>query len=194
MMKKITPDTLEAIIEHTEAMHKQTAVLLNVSLELDQAYAENKHKDELISQLSDDMEKATDQIKDLKTTLSEEQNDNSEKEEEIQKLKSTAEELLHDIKERDETIAKLTGKNDDILELDKFAHNNKFTVIKSSDLVEFLSTNEQKVLAGMLNTIAEGREASGRQPHNQYLVINVDESYAHQVAHIMKSYSHYDCD
>lgn len=194
MMKKITPDTLEAVIEHTEAMHKQTGVLLNVSLELDQVYAESKHKDELISQLSDDIEKATEQIKDLKTTLSEEQDDNSEKEEEIQKLKSTTEDLLHDIKERDETIAKLTGKNDDILELDKFANNNMFTIIKSSDLVEFLSTNEQKVLAGMLDTIAEGREASGRQAHNQYLVINVDESYAHQVAHIMKSYNHYDCD
>lgn len=188
MMKKITPDTLEAIIEHTEAMHKQTGVLLNVSLELDQVYAENKHKDELISQLSDDIEKATDQINDLKTSLSEEQNDNSEKEEEIQKLKSTTEELLHDIKERDETIAKLTGNKNEPINFDEFA--KKFITIKSSDVIEFLPEEDQKKLGQLLDIIAEGRKEAGKQAHNQYLTINVDEAYSNQVANMMKAHNH----
>ncbi|UYX56065.1 hypothetical protein M3Y14_34350 (plasmid) [Bacillus thuringiensis] len=188
MMKKITPDTLEAIIEHTEAMHKQTEILLNVSLELDQVYAENKHKDELITQLSDDVEKATDQIKDLKTTLSEEQDDNSEKEEEIQKLKSTTEDFLHDIKERDETIAKLNGNKGEPVNFEEFA--KKFITIKSSDVIEFLPEEDQNKLRQLLDIIAEGRQEAGKQAHNQYLTINVDESYSNQVANIMKAYNH----
>lgn len=184
MMKKVRPDTLEAIIEHAETMHKQSGVLLNVSLELDQVYEENKHKDELISKLSEDIQEATDQINRMKVALSEEQNDNTEKETEIQKLKANIEELLHDVKERDKMIAKLTGNSSEELDMDGYV--NKFIVIKSSDAYEHLSESQQITLREIMGSLEENQSEK-----KHYLVINTDEPYASEVARFMRANGHW---
>ena len=76
----------------------------------------------------------------------------------------------------------------DFLEGGKF---NKFVVIKQDDIREYLTEIGQSRLQDMLKYIGSMRKQEGKNPHNQYLVINIDEPYAHEIVNILKKNGHW---
>lgn len=89
----------------------------------------------------------------------------------------------------------------DILELDpepafdgtpKEGWRRKFTVINERDVRRYLTDDERHMLdhtVGKLqDRISEQREYDGKEPHNNYLVINMDEPYTDEVIAILKKH------
>lgn len=70
----------------------------------------------------------------------------------------------------------------------------RYTIINERDKRKYLTDSEQAELGQMLHyflgKISEGRAVAGKEPFNNYLVINTDEPYANQVAAIMKANGH----
>ena len=56
-----------------------------------------------------------------------------------------------------------------------------YVVLKVSDAKAYLSSEDCRILDGFLAKIEKGREAAGKNPHNEYYVCNVDEPYAADV-------------
>lgn len=54
-------------------------------------------------------------------------------------------------------------------------------VFKKEDALKYLAEPELKSLEHILNTIAKGRAAEGKNPSNEYYICNVDEPYAEMV-------------
>lgn len=69
---------------------------------------------------------------------------------------------------------------------------NKFCgVIKHEDAVKYLNDKDKGDFNYLCNKIEMGRRRDGKRPVNAYLIINVDEPYAEEVAGIMKSNGHW---
>lgn len=54
-------------------------------------------------------------------------------------------------------------------------------VIKKEDALKYLPEPAFQSLCQMLNIIAEGRNADGKKPVNEYYICNIDEPYAEMV-------------
>jgi hypothetical protein len=67
----------------------------------------------------------------------------------------------------------------------------KHVVIKIEDLKYINSPFKIAMLGNDLDDITKGREAEGKNPVNEYLVINTDEPYAQEVIEIMKRNGHW---
>ena len=66
---------------------------------------------------------------------------------------------------------------------------NKFCgVFKHEDAVKYLNDDDKAAFNYLCHKIEMGRKKDGKIPVNAYLVINVDESYAEEVAKILKHY------
>lgn len=57
----------------------------------------------------------------------------------------------------------------------------KYLIIKVADALDYLNEAEIGQLEHILGTISKGREKDGKNPDNEYLVVNRDEKYADQV-------------
>jgi len=68
---------------------------------------------------------------------------------------------------------------------------NKFTVVKNQDIQGLLEPAEQWEMQRMLRKIDDARFRRGKNI-NVYMVINIDEPYAPEVAGIMKGHGHWD--
>jgi len=68
---------------------------------------------------------------------------------------------------------------------------NKFTVVKNQDIQELLEPAEQCEMQRMLRKIDDARFRRGKNI-NVYLVVNIDEPYAPEVAEIMKDHGHWE--
>ncbi|WP_059048703.1 hypothetical protein [Paenibacillus senegalimassiliensis] len=64
-------------------------------------------------------------------------------------------------------------------------------VIKREDAVKYLNDKEKYDFHCLCNKIEMGRKRDGKHPVNAYLVINVDEPYAKEVADILKRHGHW---
>lgn len=71
------------------------------------------------------------------------------------------------------------------------AFDNKFGLFKIEDAKKYLTSEEKDQLADIMQTIRMHRILDGKDPDKHYLVINVNEPYAGQVAEIMKQHGHY---
>jgi len=67
----------------------------------------------------------------------------------------------------------------------------KFTVIKNTDVAEYLNQKEIQMLVKPITKIEDCRIADGKRPSNIYLVINTDEPYADEVIEILKRNGHW---
>lgn len=78
------------------------------------------------------------------------------------------------------------------MKLDELGGKKKFVVIKIQDLIKYVkSPFKIAMLDNDLKDIREGREADGKKPVNEYLVINLDEPYAPEIIQIMKRNGHW---
>ena len=69
---------------------------------------------------------------------------------------------------------------------------NKFCgVIKHEDAVKYLNDEEKADFNYLCNKIERGRDKDGKRPVNAYIVVNVDEPYAEEVAAILKRHGHW---
>lgn len=66
-----------------------------------------------------------------------------------------------------------------------YKFNDKFIVIKREDAVKHLSDSEQEHLWYLLQKIGNSRKADGKNNFNDYLVVNIDEDYADEIANII---------
>ncbi|MEE4580558.1 hypothetical protein V2V06_21205 [Paenibacillus polymyxa] len=70
---------------------------------------------------------------------------------------------------------------------------NKFCgVIKHEDAVKYLNDKDKAYFNYLCHKIECGRKNDGKLPVNAYLVINVDEPYAEEVAEILKRHGHWE--
>jgi hypothetical protein len=74
---------------------------------------------------------------------------------------------------------------------DTIEFERKYFVIKIDDANKYLNDGYRFLLADCLIRIEEGRRKDGKKTMNNYLVINTDESYASEIAEIMKTHGHY---
>lgn len=69
-----------------------------------------------------------------------------------------------------------------------------YTVINERDLEKYVDKSTQYSFASVLDDICEqieaGRVVDGKEPYNNYLVINLDEPYIDEVIDIMKRNGH----
>ncbi len=63
----------------------------------------------------------------------------------------------------------------------------KFLVIKVADVMDKLTQEQQNTLQATLDVIYTKKVENGENTENRYLVVNVDESYAEEVASVMKA-------
>lgn len=74
----------------------------------------------------------------------------------------------------------------------KNGSKRKFIVIKIDDLLKYVnSVFKLAMLDNDLHDIQTGRQADGKDPVPEYIVINTDEPYAPEVIEIMKRYGHW---
>lgn len=66
----------------------------------------------------------------------------------------------------------------------------KFVVVKHEDMNRYLIGEDLERFKELLGVIEFGRLVDGK-PLNTYLVVNIDETYAPQVAQIMKDNGHW---
>lgn len=78
------------------------------------------------------------------------------------------------------------------MELRNLGGKKKFVVMKIEDLIKYVkSPFKLAMLDNDLEDIKKGREADGKKPVNEYLVINLDEPYAPEVIDILKKNGHW---
>lgn len=69
---------------------------------------------------------------------------------------------------------------------------NKFCgVIKHDDAVKYLNDKDKADFNYLCNKVEMGRSRDGKRPVNAYLIVNVDEPYAEEVAAILKRNGHW---
>lgn len=68
---------------------------------------------------------------------------------------------------------------------------SKFTVIKNSDIDNYLAVKDAKELKALIRRLAVSRKCNSGKKDNSYLVINMDEPYTQEVSEIMKGYGHH---
>ena len=68
---------------------------------------------------------------------------------------------------------------------------DKYLVLKHSDIEKYLDDSQQKTLLKCIYAIAKGRINDDKPDFNEYLIINTDEPYIGEVAKIMKEHGHY---
>lgn len=77
----------------------------------------------------------------------------------------------------------------------KEGFKRRFTIINESDFEKYVpeSCKEsfQKEFDRVATCIEDGRIADGKQPYNNYLIINLDEPYTDQIIEIMKRHGHW---
>lgn len=71
-----------------------------------------------------------------------------------------------------------------------YRFDNKYLVVKRDDIEYLLDEDDTAELKRMLADIDRQRHAIGKKD-NAYLVINIDEPYAPEVARIMEEHGHY---
>lgn len=69
--------------------------------------------------------------------------------------------------------------------------DQKFLVLKNDDIDAFIHPARQGEFNRLLSGIDMGRRVQGKAGQNDYLVINLDESYAGEVIEIMKRHGHW---
>lgn len=75
----------------------------------------------------------------------------------------------------------------------KCGAKRKYIVIKIEDLLKYInSIFKLAMLDNDLKDIEDGRRADGKNPCNEYIVINTDEPYANEVIEILKKYGHWE--
>lgn len=78
------------------------------------------------------------------------------------------------------------------MKLSELGGKNKYVVMKIEDLIKYVKAPVKlALLDNDLDDIRTGREADGKKPVNEYLVINLDEPYAEEVIEIMKRHGHW---
>lgn len=70
--------------------------------------------------------------------------------------------------------------------------NDKFVVIKRSDIDKYLTDTSKDIFNYHLQEIEMGRMNDDKTPFNFYLVINQNEPYANEVMEIMKRHGHWE--
>lgn len=72
----------------------------------------------------------------------------------------------------------------------------KYTIINLNDLDKYIDSFTQQDLAIILDkvqgNIEHGREQDGKEPFNNYIVINIDEPYIKDVVAILEDNGHWD--
>ena len=72
----------------------------------------------------------------------------------------------------------------------------KYTIINLKDLEKYVGIGAQQDLAVILDhvqgNIEHGREEDGKNPFNNYIVINIDEPYINDVVAVLESNGHWD--
>lgn len=68
---------------------------------------------------------------------------------------------------------------------------HKFVVLKIDDVNKYCSSLGRDRLTASMLEIKTGRMQHGKNPDNQYLVINTDEPYADEVIEILKRHGHW---
>ena len=72
----------------------------------------------------------------------------------------------------------------------------RFTVINEKDRTKYLTTEENEkfetALFHYLGKIKEGRAKDGKEPFNNYIVMNLDEPYIDEMIAVMKRNGHWD--
>lgn len=71
----------------------------------------------------------------------------------------------------------------------------KYTVINERDVKKYSSEKWINKMNSSINNVLDdveaGRTADGKEPFNNYIVINIDEPYVQEVIEIMKRYGHW---
>ncbi|MGN8227361.1 hypothetical protein [Paenibacillus polymyxa] len=67
----------------------------------------------------------------------------------------------------------------------------RFTVIKNEDAEKYLDDRDKSELSRILWKIQELRHLNGKPALNTYLVVNIDETYAADIVHIMQANNHW---
>ena len=69
----------------------------------------------------------------------------------------------------------------------KFKRYNKYLVLKISDLEQYLSREDHKMLALIVEKVRQNRILKGKKIH-QYIVVNQELPYAEQVWKLIQDY------
>jgi len=71
----------------------------------------------------------------------------------------------------------------------------RFTVINERDFRQYVPALLREEFRVKLNQVADwienGRKMDGKPPFNNYIVINTDEPYAHEIVEILKKNGHW---
>lgn len=77
----------------------------------------------------------------------------------------------------------------------KEGQERRYTIINERDVEKYLTVKEQLSLLEALepfqDKIERGRLEDGKQPYNNYIVINLDEPYIDEIIEIMKRHGHW---
>ena len=63
---------------------------------------------------------------------------------------------------------------------------DKYTVIKNEDIQKYFSEREKLILEAILYSLAKKRGEEGLTTDNKYIVVNMDEPYAEEVAEVVR--------
>lgn len=69
----------------------------------------------------------------------------------------------------------------------------KYIVLKTDDIQKYTGNLSKETLKKTCSLISSGRQKDGKNPENNYLVINSDEPYASQIYLIMHKKGHTPC-
>lgn len=67
----------------------------------------------------------------------------------------------------------------------------KFIVLKISDINDALNGDEIEEFTKLCHRVTKYREQKGKNPNNEYIVVNIDEPYAPEIIEIMKRNGHW---
>lgn len=89
---------------------------------------------------------------------------------------------------------RFVNKDDKVIERNEpleCGAQRKFIVLKIEDIEKYLDQSDRNWLYEVQFKIANGRKHDGRNPENEYLVINTDEKYIDEIIKIMKANGHW---
>jgi hypothetical protein len=70
--------------------------------------------------------------------------------------------------------------------------NQRYVVWKLDEILQVCTPAELKLLDGIVDRILVKREAEGKNPVNNYIVVNSDEGYAEEVREVLKKHGDWD--
>jgi hypothetical protein len=70
--------------------------------------------------------------------------------------------------------------------------NQKYIIWKLDEVLQVCTQAELKLLDGIVDRILRKREAEGKKPVHNYIVVNTDEEYAPEVREILVKHGHWD--